>query len=173
MTKPTTAAKKTPPAKAATVKAGTKVGQPKRAARGGQQSKATPIDPYKEKQGQQIGIGGTAKVAIVIDVVPATAYSPRTVKDERYPFSELDNSREIEGQLIGPRFFIPDSDTPNRHLATARKRHRPDQDRFTVIKFNTRKGTDKGVPGVFVWRAPADEEQAWITEVNGKVLEAA
>ena len=162
--------------KTATVKAGTKTAPRKSPTRSARQSKGTQIDPFKEKQGQQIGVGGTAQVPIVIDVIPTATYSPRTVKEERYPFSELENSRLIDGTLIGPRFFIPDSDTPNRHLATARKRHRPDQDRFPVMKFVTRKGKSevngKLVPGVFIGRAPIEEEQAWIAEVTG-ALEAA
>lgn len=164
--------------KTATTKAGTKVAKPKpkRVPRGAQQSAAIAVDPFKEKQGQQIGVGGTAQVPIVIDVVPAAAYSPRTVKDERYPFSELENSRLVDGVLMGPRFFIPDTDTPNRHLATARKRHRPDQTRFAVMKFNTRKGKNiingVEVTGIWVWRADLSEEQAWVEAVN-KELDSA
>lgn len=166
MTKNTTATVK----KTATVKAGSKVQKTKQPTRGAQQSKDVPADPFREKQGQQIGVGGTAKVPLVVDVVPAASYSPRTVKEERYPFSELENSRFVDDKLVCVKFFIPDTDTPNRHLATARKRHRPDQTRFPAMKFNTRKGKNivggVEVPGLFVWRATAEEEQAWIEEVN-------
>ncbi len=171
MTKTTTTVKKT-----TTTKAGTKVAQTKRAPRGAQQSKGVAVDPFKEKQGQQIAVGGTAKAPIVIDVVPAASYAPRTVKEERYPFSELENSRLVDGVLMGPRFFIPNTDTPNRHLATARKRHRPDQNRFPVAKFNSRKGKNivggVEVPGVWVWRAALDEEQAWIDDVTKGLVPA-
>ena len=162
--------------KTATTKAGTKVTKPKRVSRGAQQSAAVAVNPLKEKQGQQIGVGGTAQVPIVFDVVPAAAYSPRTVKDERYPFSALENSKLVDGVLMGARFFIPGTDTPNRHLATARKRHRPDQNRFPVAKFNSRKGknviNDTEVTGVWVWRAALDEEQAWIESVNKELAPA-
>lgn len=166
MARTTTPTRKAGTAKAPATKA-TKA-QPKRAPRQAQ-AKETEIDPFLEKQGQQIAVGGAAGVPIIMEALPAIGYSPRAVKEEEYPFSKLDNCRKVGDAIVGPSFFIPDTAKPDRHLATARKRHRPGQTRFEVMKFFTRRDVQeiggKPVPGIKVWRATAEDEQAWIAEV--------
>ena len=63
---------------------------------------------------------------------------------EYYPFGALEPvSLDAKGQRVGPCFFIPDEDDPQRLLTAARKRHRPKV-------FLTRTDRQKG--GRWVWR---------------------
>lgn len=62
-------------------------------------------------------------VQIQVREVPGRRGRPATI--EKYPFGTLDPIQELpDGRIEGPCFFIPDSDEPEKRLATARKRHK-------------------------------------------------
>lgn len=123
---------------------------------------------FVEKQGQEIGKGGTLEVPIVVEPMPSKGYSKRSMKPEEYPFSKLEPSIKAGDQLIGPSFFIPEDEKPLKILATARKRHFP-------ALFWTRKVVvtigGKEVKGSRVWRAPLEEQEAKLAKAE-KTAEA-
>lgn len=127
-------------------------------------AKKTPArraDPYVDKQGQQIDSGGTADVPIVMKAVVTPTFSGRTPKPEKYPFSKLDYSKDVNGERVGPSFFIPDNDDPQKVLAANRKRWNG-RDGKELRKFWARSDEveidGKTVAGVSVWRASKEEE---------------
>lgn len=70
-------------------------------------------------------------------------------KPEKYPFSKLAVSQKsAAGVIEGPSFFIPDSDTPEKHLTQARKQVRRN-DGEPEFLFNARAAT-KVIDGVEV-----------------------
>ena len=107
------------------------------------------------QQGQELGTGGTKEVPITVVALPDKGYSKRSVTPEEYPFSQLAESKKVDGDIIGPSFFIPESDDPKKLLAKARKRHK---DEGFVFWSRTRTEEVNGKPteGVRVWRALKD-----------------
>lgn len=93
--------------------------------------------------------GGTKQV--LIEVVPMPARPGRPQKEEEYPFALLTESQKVGQEIVGPSFFIPDSDEPAKHVAAARKRHKG---ALFWVRKAVGKATDKGpeVPGMRVWR---------------------
>lgn len=118
-------------------------------------------DPYRDQQGQQIDVGGTAEVPIVIKAHVEAHYPGRPPKAEEYPFSKLDNSRVIDGVEVGPSFFIPDSEKPDKVLAAYRKRWNGENGK-ELRKFKARADTavidGKEVTGKSVWRHTKEDE---------------
>lgn len=159
MDKTATTAKKTPtkpkgataPKKTATRKAGTAApngkGQTQNDAGLGKQG-ATAMTPAAAAPA--VVMGGTKKVVIETMAVPAKPYA-RPAKPEEYPFGELAPAvKDKTGEIVGPSFFIPEDDKPEKHLANARKRHK--------CLFWSRRATEKPngkgtpVPGLRIWR---------------------
>jgi hypothetical protein len=129
-------------------------------------AKKTPTrrtDPYRDQQGQQIDEGGTAGVPIMMLEHVEPTFSGRTPKPEEYPFSKLEHSKKVEGKLVGPSFFIPNSAKPETVLARYRKRWNG-YDGKEYRKFqshaNTMEIDGKMVQGMSVWRATKEEEAA-------------
>lgn len=97
-------------------------------------------------------VGGTKQVPI--QEMSMSGRGGRRQSPEAYPFGELAPSRCESGSIVGPSFFIPDSDYPKRLIAAGRKRHK-----YLGKIFLTRQMSGPGpdgqtVPGVRVWLAP-------------------
>ncbi len=60
--------------------------------------------------------------------------------------------------IIGPSFFIPNSDEPKKIIASGRKRHKPAKKVFLTRQMEAEIG-GKMVPGVRVWLAPEGYNQ--------------
>lgn len=97
-------------------------------------------------------LGGTAQVPIEVVPVSKKPYSPRAREAEKYPFGDprlTPATKAKNGEIVGPSFFIPDSDKAAQKLAVARKRHKG-------VLFWSRKRTEevggKQVSGLRIWR---------------------
>lgn len=152
LTKPKGAAA---PKKTATRKAGTAApngkGQTQSDAGLGKQDTTATTPPVAAPA---VIMGGTKKVVIETMAVPPKPYA-RPAKPEEYPFGELaPATKDKTGEIVGPSFFIPEGDKPEKHLANARKRHK--------CLFWSRRATEKPngkgapVPGVRIWRGSED-----------------
>lgn len=99
-------------------------------------------------------LGGTAQVPIEVVAVSKKPYTPRERKPEKYPFGDArltPAKKAKDGEIVGPSFFIPDSDKAAQKLAVARKRHKG-------VLFWSRKrqeqvdGKGPKVSGLRIWR---------------------
>lgn len=80
--------------------------------------------------------GGTKQVKI--EMMPVMARGGFNVgKEETYPFSKLAFSEKTADGLVGPSFFVPNTENPAKHIATARKRVRGEE-----VQFITRRATE-------------------------------
>lgn len=103
-------------------------------------------------QGQELGIGGTKEVPITVAALPDKGYTKRELAPEEYPFSKLTPAVKQGDEIVGPSFFIPETDNPDRLIATARKRHKKEGISFWTRKASEKVGSRK-VQGKRVWRA--------------------
>ena len=97
-------------------------------------------------------LGGTAQVPIEVVAVSKKPYKPRERQPEKYPFGDdrlTPATKAKTGEIVGPSFFIPDSEKAAQRLAVARKRHKG-------ILFWSRRRTEevdgKPVTGLRIWR---------------------
>jgi hypothetical protein len=86
---------------------------------------------------------------VLIEVVPMGNKGGRSRGTEEYPFSELQPAEVKDGQIVGPSFFIPDSDKPKMKIAVARKRHKP---AIFLTRSTTAVIDGEEVTGTRVWR---------------------
>jgi hypothetical protein len=93
--------------------------------------------------------GGTKQV--LIEVVPMGNKGGRSRGTEDYPFGQLEPSEIKDGQIVGPSFFIPDTDKPRMKIAVARKRYKP-EGRMFLTRQTEAVIDGKNVTGVRVWR---------------------
>lgn len=123
---------------------------------GQQQGADTSMNPTG-KQGGTAGKADTGPIyagakQVLIEEVPMPSRIGRPRQEEEYPFLALKPSVMQGKAIMGPSFFIPNSDNAERHVTAARKRHKG-------ITFWTRKvmgqinGQGPEVPGIRVWRA--------------------
>jgi hypothetical protein len=102
--------------------------------------------------------GGTRQVSI--EEVAMTTRGGRRQGPEPYPFGELPASRIQDGTIIGPSFFVPESDNPKKIIAAGRKRHKGSKKIFLTRQMESVVEENKPpVPGVRVWLAPANYNQ--------------
>jgi hypothetical protein len=66
--------------------------------------------------------GGTRQV--LIEEVAMTNRGGRKQGPEPFPFGDLTPSRMDGGAILGPSFFVPESENPKRIIAAGRKRHK-------------------------------------------------
>lgn len=103
--------------------------------------------------------GGTKQVLITEAKITGRGGRPAGIED--YPFGELTPARkQSDGSIVGPSFFIPESDRAAGKLAAARKRHREADGRpalFWSRKTRERiNGQGPEVPGLRIWRGTPD-----------------
>lgn len=79
------------------------------------------------------------------DVLPIPARGG-TPKPETYPFSKLPPSKLVDGEIVGPSLFIPESENPQKHYTQARK-VAPEGTLYHV-----RAGEKEGVKGTRIWK---------------------
>lgn len=150
-------------AKTKTAPAGAKRRAPAKpkAAKAGTQSAASakPVET-ETKMSQGTGSasgelrGGTKQV--LIEETKIEGRVGRRPGEEAYPFGALEPCRkERDGSLVGQSFFIPDTESPKQQVAAARKRHKPTGAVFLTRAWKQEDG-DKIIPGIRVWRAPAN-----------------
>ena len=111
----------------------------------------TPTAPKKPAT-PAVVLGGTAQVPIEVVAVSKKPYKPRARMAEKYPFGDerlTPAVKDKSGEIVGPSFFIPDSEKAAQRLAVARKRHKG-------ILFWSRRRTEevdgKPVTGLRIWR---------------------
>jgi hypothetical protein len=151
----------TTPKKAATPKAAKattrKAGSNKSAGNGQAQTGADLGRQDAASTSAPILMGGTKKVMIENMALPPKPYATRALKPDEYPFADLQPATKNEaGVISGPSFFIPETDTPAKRLATARKRYKC----LFWSRRSQEKVNGKGpmVPGMRIWRGSASTE---------------
>ena len=97
--------------------------------------------------------GGTKQVLISETRIAGRGGRPRG--EEEYPFSKLKPAKKNgDGSIVGPSFFIPDSDKAKGKLAVARKRERADGLPSLYWSRKVREavnGEGPEVPGLRIW----------------------
>lgn len=101
--------------------------------------------------------GGTRQV--LIEEVAMTNRGGRKQGPEPYPFGDLTPSRidrGAGGAILGPSFFIPDSENPKKIIAAGRKRHKGAGKIFLTRQMEGPSIDDPNikVSGTRVWLAP-------------------
>jgi hypothetical protein len=100
--------------------------------------------------------GGTRQV--LIEEVVMSNRGGRKQGPEPYPFGDLTPSRVQGGAILGPSFFIPDSENPKKIIAAGRKRHKGAGKIFLTRQMEGPSIEDPNtqVSGTRVWLAPAN-----------------
>lgn len=130
----------------------------KRTTTGASQSAAKRPSAKRQSQGADTArptpmFGGSKQV--LIEEVAMGSRGGRKQGVETYPFGDLEPSRIVEGSIVGPSFFIPESESPKTLIAAARKRHKPAGKIFLTRQMNGKPvGSEQEVPGTRVWLSP-------------------
>jgi hypothetical protein len=98
--------------------------------------------------------GGTKQVAI--EEVAMSNRGGRKQGPEQFPFGDLTPSRIEAGTIVGPSFFVANTENPKKVIAAGRKRHKPEGKVFLTRQMEGPSPTNKDeqVSGVRVWLAP-------------------
>jgi hypothetical protein len=100
--------------------------------------------------------GGTKQVLITTASLGSKPGRPALPED--YPFGMLEPAKMVGDEIIGPSFFIPESDKAEGKLAAARKRHKAlFWSRSTSEQVN---GKGAKVPGLRIWRGTPELTKA-------------